>query len=153
MFLFVPSVFLLVAVVATWIAAAGRTVRFAAANVALVASVVAVLSLTLAPGYAADEDLELVPFGEIADALTPPFEPLLAEVVLNVLLFVPLGAALALRKVSVGRTVLAAVALSATVELAQLLVVSGRTTSVDDVLLNTAGAWIGHAGLSSWRTR
>ena len=153
MILFVPSVFLLVAVVATWIAAARRTARSAAANVALVASVVAVLSLTLAPGYTGDEDLELAPLGEIVDALTPPFEPLLAEIILNVLLFVPLGAALALRGVSVGRTVLAAVALSATIELAQLLVVSGRTTSVDDVLLNTAGAWMGHAALSAWTTR
>jgi glycopeptide antibiotics resistance protein len=151
--LIVPSVFLLVAVVAMWMATAGRTARSTAANVALVASVVAVLSLTLAPGYAADKDLELVPLGEIVDALTPPFEPLLAEVVLNVVLFVPFGAALALRRVSVGRTVLAAVALSATVELAQLLVVSGRTTSVDDVLLNTAGAWIGHAALWARTTR
>jgi glycopeptide antibiotics resistance protein len=153
MSLFVPSVFLVVAAVATWIAAGRRTVRSAAANVALVASVVAVLSLTLVPGYPADEDLELAPLGEIVDALTPPFEVLLAVTVLNVLLFVPLGAALALRGVSVGRTVLAAIALSATVELAQLLVVSGRTTSVDDVLLNTAGAWLGHAALSAWMTR
>ena len=91
-----------------------------------------------------------MPLGEIVDALTPPFELLLAVTILNVLLFVPLGAALALRGVSVGRTVLAAVALSASVELAQLLVVSGRTTSVDDVLLNTAGAWLGHAVLSAW---
>jgi glycopeptide antibiotics resistance protein len=127
--------------------------RSPASLVALVASVLVVLALTLVPQDAAEADVELVPLSEIVDALTPPFELLLVETVLNVLLFAPFGAVLAVRGVSVGRTVLAAAALSAAVELAQLLLVAGRTTSVDDVLLNTAGAWLGHAVLSAWAAR
>ncbi len=153
MILVLPSIFLVVAVIATWFAAGEKTIRSTASGVALLASVVAVLSLTLVPMDQADEDLELVPLSEIVDAVTPPFELLLVESVLNVLLFVPFGAALALRRLSLGRTVVAAVALSAAVELGQLLVVPGRTTSVDDLLLNTTGALVGHVLLSSWKVK
>ena len=122
-------------------------------GLALVASVVAILGLTLVPIDSADEDLQLLPFSHIVDALTPPVGTELVEMVLNVLLFLPFGAALSLRRISIGVTILVAAALSATVELAQLLVISGRTTSVDDVLLNTIGALLGHVTVSAWTAR
>ena len=73
----------------------------------------------------------------------------LLEAGANVLLFLPFGAALALRGFSIGKTVLYGFVLSAAVEGAQLLFVSGRWTSADDVLLNSLGAVLGQVLL--WR--
>lgn len=72
-----------------------------------------------------------VPFGDIDD-------------VLNVLLFVPLGATLALllARRAWPVAILAAFALSAAVELAQRSI-PGRVPDGDDVLWNTVGATIG----------
>ena len=67
-----------------------------------------------------------------------------AEAVLNVLLFVPWGFCLPLlyRRFRDGRrAVLAGLALSLFIELMQLF--SGHT-DVDDLILNTCGAWIGY---------
>jgi glycopeptide antibiotics resistance protein len=113
-------------------------------DVALVASLAAIVSLTLVP-MDDPHKVRLVPLSDIADAFTPSLDAsLLVGDLLNILLFVPLGAVLRLRRVPLGKTVLAALALSAAVELAQATVVSGRTTSVDDVLLNVLGAALGH---------
>jgi len=76
------------------------------------------------------------------------FAGLLLEAAANVLLFVPFGAALGLRDFSIGRTAGCGLALSAAVEGAQWLLIPGRTTSLDDVLLNTLGAVVGHALLT-----
>lgn len=75
--------------------------------------------------------LEIVPFGEIDD-------------VLNVLLFVPLGATLALllARRAWPVAIVAAFALSAAVEFAQRSI-PGRVPDGDDVLWNTVGATIG----------
>jgi glycopeptide antibiotics resistance protein len=117
-------------------------------DVALVASVAAILVLTLFPIEDAT-DVQLVPLGDISDALTPPVEAerLLIETA-NVLLFVPVGVVLGLRGLRLGATAAVGLALSAGVELTQLLLVSGRTTSVDDLLLNTLGVVLGYAFLS-----
>ena len=74
----------------------------------------------------------------------------LLEATANILLFVPLGAALALRGWSTGRTAICGLALSAAIETAQWVAISGRTTSVDDMVLNTAGAALGQFLLSRW---
>jgi hypothetical protein len=91
--------------------------------------------------YPGPNELQLVPFARRRE--------LLLNTVGNVLLFLPFGAALCLRGCTTGRTVLSGVALSVGLEITQL-VVPGRTTSVDDVLLNTLGALLGHALLSRW---
>jgi glycopeptide antibiotics resistance protein len=115
-----------------------------ARDLALLAALAAILSLTLVP-MDDPHEVRLVPLSDIGDAFTPSLDTsLLVGDVLNVALFVPLGIALRLRQLPLGRAVLAALALSATVELAQATVVSGRTTSVDDLLLNTLGAAFGH---------
>ena len=71
-----------------------------------------------------------------------------ADALLNTLLFVPLGIALAIvgrpRGWGASRTVAIALATTVTVELLQGLVVPGRQASIGDVLTNTAGAWLGH---------
>lgn len=156
---FVPFVFLVVAGVAIGLAVSARRrvltnggrVGFQpdSLNVALVASVAAILALTLTPMDGAHE-VQLLPLGDLVEAFVPPVDKtLLLGTASNVLLFLPFGAALRLRGFSIGRTALYGFVLSALVESAQLLFVSGRTTSVDDLLLNILGAVFGHA--LQWR--
>jgi glycopeptide antibiotics resistance protein len=113
----------------------------------LIASLVAILAFTLVP-LDADNELELVPLRDVVEAVGSSDAmrvlELLVESAANVLLFTPLGIALGLRGVSTTKTAVLVLALSAAVEAAQLLVVPGRTTSVDDVVLNTLGAVLGH---------
>jgi hypothetical protein len=71
-----------------------------------------------------------------------------ADVVANLLLFVPFAAGLRLAGLSWRRTVLLSAALSLTVELLQGLVVPGRDASLSDLLTNTTSGAIG-AGLGA----
>jgi hypothetical protein len=66
-----------------------------------------------------------------------------ADVVANLLLFLPLAVGLRLSGQSWGRTVLVCGLLSFTVELLQYRVVSGRDSSLSDVLTNTTSGAIG----------
>jgi VanZ like family len=118
-------------------------------GIALSCSLAAILALTLVPASGANER-ELVPLVHIIGGLRPPTETdVLLNVVGNVLLFLPLGAGLCLLGLRVRATILIAFSLSAFVEITQLFV-PGRTTSVDDLLLNTLGALLGHALLLRW---
>jgi glycopeptide antibiotics resistance protein len=116
-------------------------------DVLLLGSLLAILAFTLVP-LDAENELELIPLSELvlevrrSDATS--LLELLVESAANILLFIPLGVALGLRGMSKMKTALFALALTAVVEAAQLLVVSGRTASVDDVFLNTLGAVLGH---------
>src|SRR5438874_8314278 len=65
-----------------------------------------------------------------------------SDVLLNILLFAPLGAALALHLRSIPRCALSAALLSAAIELAQLYI-PGRDSSLGDVLSNTLGGTLG----------
>ena len=65
-----------------------------------------------------------------------------SDVLLNILLFAPLGAALALRVRSIPRCALIAALLSASIELAQLYI-PGRDSSLGDLLSNTLGGALG----------
>lgn len=100
-----------------------------------------ILLVTLTPTHAHHE-LHLRPLHVAA------FDPSLNLVRLigvigNVVLFAPLGAVLRFRDTELRWAALAGAALSTAVEAAQL-VVPGRTTSVDDVLLNTLGVVVGY---------
>lgn len=118
-------------------------------GIALSCSLAAILALTLVPAPGANER-HLVPFVHIIGGLRPPTATdVLLDVVGNALLLLPLGAGLGLLGFRVRTTVLIAFSLSALVEITQLFV-PGRTTSVDDVLLNTLGALLGHALLLRW---
>jgi hypothetical protein len=75
----------------------------------------------------------------------------LADAIVNVILFIPLGAAAALT----GRSTLAALALGAalsgSVEFAQLTLIPGRDASIGDLIFNTLGAAAGVAVVkTSW---
>ncbi len=65
-----------------------------------------------------------------------------ADVLVNVLLFVPFGVALAANARRLTNTVLVAALLSACIEFAQLYI-PGRDSSIGDVLSNTLGATLG----------
>ncbi|WP_127476686.1 VanZ family protein [Microbacterium sulfonylureivorans] len=123
-------------------AARSRTTR----AVAAVAAIVAVAVLTLGPrALVAPARGE---FMRLMDVVTAPLLVWIpygdAERILNTLLFVPLGAtiALLLRKRYWVLAVLAGLALSAAVEYAQASI-PGRVPDPEDVFWNTAGAVIG----------
>ena len=118
-----------------------------ALDVALVFSMAAILAITLIP-MGGPQEVELLPLGGIVEALMPPVDTLvLLGAVSNILLFLPFGAALALRGFPIGRIGLSGLALSTVVEASQLLVVSGRTAAVDDLLFNVLGAVLGYVVL------
>jgi glycopeptide antibiotics resistance protein len=121
-------------------------------NVALAAFVAAIAALTLFP-IQQDSEVRLRPFSEIGEALLGPDFGLLLETAANVILFLPLGVALRLRGLGIGTTALVGLVVSGAIEGVQLLFVSGRTTSIDDLLLNTTGAVVGNALLSPWVVR
>ncbi len=118
-------------------------------GVALSCSLAAILALILVPAPGANE-LQLVPLVHIigGERLSTQTDVLM-NLVGNALLFLPLGAGLCLLGFRIRTTLAIALSLSLLVEIAQLLV-PGRTTSVDDVLLNTLGALVGHALLLRW---
>ncbi len=74
-----------------------------------------------------------------------------ADLVLNLLLFVPLGLVLhgaGFRR----RTVFfVGAGISLAIELAQGLLIEGRDAALGDVIANGCGAWLGHALRAAWR--
>jgi glycopeptide antibiotics resistance protein len=116
------------------------------------------LWMTLRPNAAVANDLAPLVEPAAARGISPH---LLISLVGNVVVFVPLGVALAL---ALGREPMTLRLLKATligavfslvVELAQVAIPS-RVTALSDLLLNTAGAGIGAlvgGGISQWRRR
>ncbi len=122
-------------------------------DLALFASVAAIIAVTFLPTHGGI-DVQLTPLREITAAFTPPLQRSdLLEVAGNVFLFAPLGAVLFFRGLPLNKAVLAGVVLATGIEVTQLLV-PGRTTSVDDAVLNALGVVLGHslATLSFRRT-
>jgi glycopeptide antibiotics resistance protein len=113
-------------------------------NLALFVSVAAIIAVTFVPTHGSLE-VRLTPLTDIIAAFTPPLERShLLGVAGNVVLFAPLGAVLRFRGLPLKKAVLAGVVFSTGIELTQLLV-PGRTTSFDDVLLNALGVALGHS--------
>ncbi|HEY6962925.1 MAG TPA: VanZ family protein [Gaiellaceae bacterium] len=131
---------------------ADATLRGRRPRTAALAATAAILIVTLTPEPGANER-QLVPLAEILDALRQPKDGgLVVGVIGNLMLFAPLGAALAAAGVSLRGAVLGGAALSAAVETAQLLV-PGRTTAVDDLLLNAAGTALGYIAAATFARR
>jgi hypothetical protein len=113
-------------------------------DLALFAAVAAILAVTFVPTHGGI-DVHLTPLEDIIGAFTPPFaRSHLLGVAGNVVLFAPLGAVLRFRGLPLKKAVLAGVVFSTAIEITQLLV-PGRTTSFDDVLLNALGFVLGHS--------
>ncbi|MEV5892930.1 VanZ family protein [Nonomuraea fuscirosea] len=87
----------------------------------------------------------LVPFADLADLVTAPWEAVSVQVGGNLLVFAALGALLPVRSAAMSspaRVAAVAAAFSVLVEVLQYVLRLGRFSSVDDVILNTAGAVI-----------
>jgi VanZ family protein len=111
-----------------------------------------ILAITLAPARGPNEH-QLVPLIRIIRGLTPPVQPaVVTNTIGNIFLFLPLGAALCLLGVPRRASVLTGFCLSLAIEITQL-VIPGRTTSADDVLCNTLGAFAGFLLVSAWAAR
>jgi hypothetical protein len=87
--------------------------------------------------------VELVPFRDLADVLRAPWQTVFVQVGGNLLVFAALGALLPVRTARMagaGRVAAVAAAASVTVETLQYVLRLGRFSSIDDVIVNTAGA-------------
>lgn len=117
-------------------------------SVALLASVTLIFAVTLAP-TGGDNVVEFSQLGDIVSALDRSDKRFLLDVLVkcaaNIMLFLPFGASLGLFGFSIGKAAMSGFVLSSAVEGAQLMFVAGRTTSVDDVMLNSLGALLGLA--------
>ena len=130
-----------------------RTIREAGADVLLALSVAAILVVTILPGREASGPAtgrSLVPFEDLLRSLgrdMPSYalDLAIANLVANIVLFVPFGVALGLRSPGTPRTrlVLVCAALSVGVEAVQLVWSIGRSADVTDVLMNTLGGFLG----------
>jgi glycopeptide antibiotics resistance protein len=126
--------------------------RFLASNTALAGSLVLILLVTLTPTHAHHE-VHLRPLQDVLGAFEPTLNlQRMLGVIGNVALFAPLGAVLRARGVELGQATARGLALSFAIELTQLGI-PGRTTSVDDVLLNTVGVVLGYLLVARWSSR
>lgn len=73
------------------------------------------------------------------------------DLVLNVLLYVPIGVGLALLRRGPGHVAAIAAVISAVIETLQVSVIPGRFASLADVITNTSGALLGLAAARHWR--
>jgi hypothetical protein len=71
--------------------------------------------------------------------------------VLNVLLFIPLGFGLGLRRTALGRALLLVLCATTLVEGLQLTVITGRSATLGDLLTNTLGGSFGYTIGRRWR--
>ncbi|AXB46499.1 VanZ family protein [Amycolatopsis albispora] len=136
-----------------------RPVRFAVltagadAAITLIATLAFVLVAMPIPG-ASGSALHLAPGADLDLALSGHGS--YWQLAGNLVLLLPLGALLPLRVDAlrtVPRVAVAALSVSLLVETMQFVIQSGRVTSADDVLLNTAGATIGAALTRNWWPR
>jgi glycopeptide antibiotics resistance protein len=111
-----------------------HTRRFGFALVVL--SLAAIAWLTLRPAHASSS-----PIGSHLCVVCGPQAGV--DILLNTLLFVPLGVGLKLSGSSLRKAVLICFALSLSIETAQAFIVRGRATTLSDILTNTLGGAIG----------
>lgn len=127
-------------------------VRTAAADVAMVAGTVPWIWMILTPGTVSST-VSLIPFRDLSALLHAPAETAFVQIGGNLLVFAALGALLPLRSArlaSLARIAGVAAGASLTVELLQYGLSLGRVSSVDDVLVNTAGAVLAAAVTRRW---
>ena len=108
----------------------------------LLASLIAVAAATLTPTAASDQPISFwcLKCGERQAV----------DLLLNILLFVPVGAALGLYGVRFRRAVFLALFCTCAIEALQFLVVPGRYASLRDILANFAGAMTGYLLCRDW---
>ncbi|MEW9549937.1 VanZ family protein [Nonomuraea sp. NPDC050783] len=135
-------------------ARAGRTapLRTAIADVGIVVGTAPWIGMILTPSDGPG-GVSLIPFADLADLASAPWQAVFVQVGGNLLVFASLGALLPVRTpamASLARVAAVAAAFSVLVEMLQLMLRLGRFSSVDDVILNTAGAMIFAAVTRRW---
>lgn len=130
-------------------------VRRSAGWSAVVGSLLAIPLLTLQPTGGQQLPASWVPLRGTAEVWRLSGDPLVVARILglNIALFVPLGAGVALLRPGLVRAAVVGASVSTVVEVLQLVLPTGRVTDIDDVLLNTAGAVIGAAAVAAMRSR
>ena len=118
--------------------------------VALVASLAAILFLTMG-SVTGPNALQLTPIvgmglREVLHGHLP------TNAIGNIVLFTPLGATLCLLGLRRRTVVVAGLCFSTSIEIVQL-VIPGRTTSINDVLLNTLSTFLGFVLVARWAPR
>lgn len=138
------------ALVGGWVALRLAGVRrWSLPDLLLAIAIVTILVLTLRQGRGnTTSGWQLPVFADLVGALSAGPRSIglvLADMIGNVVLFVPLGAAIALRwpRLSEVRAVVTVVAVSLAIELTQWLAPLGRTAQTTDLLMNGLGGWIG----------
>ncbi|MFC7366259.1 MULTISPECIES: VanZ family protein [Bhargavaea] len=125
-------------------------------NVLFALSVMAIMFITLYPkdlGPAGEQNVNLIPFHSMSEMIVNAEGPAvpLRNIGLNILLFVPFGFLFAARRTVrrhlILKGTLLGLLLSGSVEAVQYFL--GRTTDVDDVILNTFGTLV---GCVAWKT-
>ncbi|MEV0027669.1 VanZ family protein [Nocardia sp. NPDC050793] len=119
--------------------------RYTAAEVGLVAGTLPWVWMILTP-VAAEGAVSAVPLRDLVATISDSPSSAVVQIGANTLLFVPLGFFLPLRFpqfAGVARMTALGAAVSATLEIAQYVFDLGRVSSVDDVLMNAAGAGLG----------
>jgi hypothetical protein len=123
--------------------------RWSLAEVAMVVGTAPWLWMILTPS-SADGGVHLVPIVDLIQVLTGDALTAVVQVGGNLLVFAAFGFFAPMRwRIGAGAVTLAAAGGSIMVEVLQYSLALSRVTSVDDVLLNAAGA--GLAALLSWR--
>ncbi len=127
-------------------------------DVALAWCLLGIACVTLLPTPSGQTGLEwglqLRPVVSIVDELTSAIDASVAFriVGLNIVLFIPLGFLLRIRPIGWLPTIALVPAISLAIEALQAVLPLGRTTNIDDVLLNTLGGLLG-AGVASLALR
>lgn len=128
----------------------------AAVDTVLVATVISIMILTLPPSIGAPRTINLVPFEELQGSVGDNGQ---SQLLGNAIMFIPLGLVLPWKWVALrtfARTVMAGIAFSAAIEVAQFILPTGRQTSVTDVIMNAIGTAFGFlvfVGAASIRSR
>lgn len=123
----------------------GEALRFTLAEAGIVAGTLPWVWMILTPAYG-ERAVSAVPLRDLAATLTSTPMDALVQVGANLVVFVPLGFLLPLRWpgfAGVPRMALVGAMVSGLLETAQYALDMGRVSSVDDVLMNTAGAAVG----------
>jgi len=123
-----------------------RTIRRPTSLLAIVLAAAAIALLTLRTGVPPK-----------ATDVVPPWSCLVcgggggADALLNVALFVPLGAALVSAGLGVSRALLVSLVASTLIEVAQATIVDYRYPALGDVVWNSLGGVTGALGITRWR--
>ena len=116
-------------------------------NIIYILSLFIIMRYTLYPTFGRGVQPNVIPFAKIIDILqTKTLPQIIINILGNIALFIPLGFTLPLRfpeRNTTRQVVLLGMVFSLTVECIQTML-PGRMPDIDDIMLNTFGAFLGY---------